>query len=100
MLAAKQFWGGDLIEEDLSQAWMFSWKKFDFEQKLDATRRLQARIEVGEDCRFVTRLPKYLENGAWKRPPRTPSAPVAVVDKNSKRRDEVNAGAKLLRNFK
>jgi hypothetical protein len=74
VLAATRFWGSDLIEEDLSQAWMFSWKKFDFEQKLDATKRLQARIEAGEDCRFVTRLPKYLENGAWKRPPRKPQA--------------------------
>lgn len=88
VIAATQFWGSELIEEDLSSAWMFSWKRFDFEQKLDATKKLQSRIEHGEDPQFVTRLPKYLENGAWKRPPRAARNGLSrIPDQKSKYRE-------------
>ncbi len=72
VVAACEFWP-DLIEEDLQRSWLFTWKKFDFEQKTDCVIKLRARIEAGEDGHFVTRPPKYLEGGDWKRPPRKPS---------------------------
>lgn len=72
--AALTFWT-DLIEEDLQKSWMFTWKALDFSQKLLATNRLNERIESGEDPYFVSRLPKYLESGDWKRPPRAAPKP-------------------------
>ena len=67
--SAKVFWP-DLIDEDLESSWQFSWKKLDFEQKAELVSKLQARIDAGDDGRFVTRPPRYLEDGDWKRPPR------------------------------
>lgn len=68
---ALQYWP-DLIDEDLEQAFKFSWRKLDFDQKELAVRRLNERIAEHEDPRFVKRLPKYLENGDYKRPVRKP----------------------------
>jgi hypothetical protein len=69
VVAALEYWP-DLIEEDLQNSWHFTWKKLDFEQRVDVVKRLRVRIEAGEPAHFVKRPPKYLENGDWKRPPR------------------------------
>ncbi len=91
-LSALEFWT-DLVPEDLERTWMF-WKTFSTADRLEVVKILRARIAAGEQSHYVTRPPKYLENGAWKRPPRKP--PVEV-DKNQKRRDEANQVAKFLR---
>lgn len=77
---ANEFWH-ELIPEDLQQCWLFCWKKFDPDQKREATAILRLRIEYGEDSRYVKRPPKYLDNGEWKRKPRPPTADRAPVSK-------------------
>lgn len=69
VVAACEYWP-DLIEEDLQKSWQFTWKKLDFEQRIEVVKRLHVRIEAGDSSQFVARPPKYLENGDWKRPPR------------------------------
>lgn len=69
VVAACGFWE-DLIEEDLQKSWQFTWKKFTFAEKLSAVEKLNTRIASGENAQYVTRPPKYLEDGDWKRPPR------------------------------
>lgn len=68
---ACQFWD-DVVEEDLQKSFDVQWRYFDFQKKLDVVRRLQERITAGEESRYVTRPPKYLESGNWRRPPRIP----------------------------
>jgi len=46
---------------------MFSWKILDYEQKLAMVQSVERRIDNGEDANYVTRPPKYIETGAWKR---------------------------------
>ncbi len=66
-VAAREFWGEILVDEDLQETWMFSWRPLDFEQKLAVVQSLQRRIETGEDANYVSRPPNYIKNGAWKR---------------------------------
>ena len=78
IVAACALWP-DLIEEDLQSSWQFTWKKWDFEQKALCVKNTQARVDAGDDGRFVTRPPKYLESGDWKRPPRNESGSTSAA---------------------
>lgn len=84
---ARKFWT-DLIDEDLQEGWNFWWRKFDWEQKALAVSNLKARIENGEDSRYVKRPPKYFESGDWKRRPREPTAiPVSTLTQRAMERE-------------
>lgn len=69
VLAACTLWP-DIIPEDLQLSWQFTWRKWDFHKKRLCVANTNAQIEAGVAGKFVTRPPKYLESGAWKRPPR------------------------------
>ena len=64
VVLCRGFWK-DLIEEDLSNLW-FGYKNLDFEQKRLANANLSARINAGQDPKFVSRR-KYFDQGEWKR---------------------------------
>lgn len=78
------FWGELIIPHNLQDAYQYKWRVFDPEQKSKAIQILHDRIEAREDPRFVTLLPKYLDNGAWMRPPRKESVRETAKEKRDR----------------
>ncbi len=77
--------GANLIGEDFAEAWQWSWKPLDFEQKLERIAALNRHAEeYHADPRYVPKPKKFLET-EWKRDPKPPARSAAPVRKKSNR---------------
>lgn len=65
---AKKLWPW-ILDEEISEGHRFYWSKYSFEQRLEATKNLQLRVDSGEDGKFVKNMPHYLKT-EWKRGPK------------------------------
>lgn len=65
---SKKLWP-DILDEEITAGYTYHWKKFSMEQRLLATKNLRARVDAGEDGKFVKHMPDYLRF-EWKRGPK------------------------------
>lgn len=65
--------GGSFIDEDFAEAFHFTWKRLDFEQKLERHKALKEHIQrnAWDAPRYVPMPDKFLKT-EWKRPIRDP----------------------------
>lgn len=66
---ARKLWP-QILDEELTEGHRFYWSKLSFEQRMEATKNIQARVDSDEDGKFVRRMPHYLKS-EWKRGPQT-----------------------------
>lgn len=80
--------GAPVIDEDFTNAWMFVWKRLDWEQKAQRQKALDLRIAEGawDDPRYIPRPEKFLTT-EWKRP--LPPKGKSKAQKNSEGWDNV-----------